>query len=256
MESTRPAKRFRLYVPRQHGAWALLAVPLLVGIAASRPTPADLLLAVAAATGYTLAATLTSAAAARDRRPYVASTLVFGSIAAATGAWLIVLAPELLLAGAVVVPASIATVWLGSRRQSRVLAASLASAAQAAVLAPCGAWLGGVTNPADLARLTFVASAYVFGSVLAVRSVIRERGNDRFWLASVLVHLGATAVAWFVLPLPAAVLLLALCGRAASLPFLARAMGRRGKPLRPAFVGLEEMVAGIALIAITLVARP
>jgi hypothetical protein len=42
------ASAWRLWVPRQHGAWAMLAVPLLLGIAATAPSPWHLLLGIAA----------------------------------------------------------------------------------------------------------------------------------------------------------------------------------------------------------------
>jgi hypothetical protein len=57
----------RIWVPRQHGAWAMLALPLLLGVAASRPSTWQLVLAGAAYAGYL--ASITVLTWSRARRP-------------------------------------------------------------------------------------------------------------------------------------------------------------------------------------------
>jgi hypothetical protein len=62
-----------MWLPQQHDAWAMLALPILVGIAASRPVPGHLLLAAAAVAGYLASATLQAWLRARQRPSYVPS---------------------------------------------------------------------------------------------------------------------------------------------------------------------------------------
>jgi YwiC-like protein len=250
------ATRIGPHLPRQHGAWAMLAIPLAIGVAASHPAAADVILAIAAAASYLLAATAQSAIAARDRRRYAASVLLLGSVAGATSAGLVVLAPALALALVVLLPTATVSVALARLRRQRSLASSLMSAVQAVLLAPAAAFLGGMSDPGELARVALVAAVYLVGSVLVVRSVIRERDNDAFTAGSVAAHLAAVASALALPQVPYGLLFIGLTVRAALVPVVGRARARRGLGIRPAFIGLEEGVAGIAVILVVVMVRP
>ncbi len=54
----RPISGHRLWIPRQHGAWAMLLLPVLLGVAASAPSPWQLVVAVDALAAYLASATL------------------------------------------------------------------------------------------------------------------------------------------------------------------------------------------------------
>ncbi len=245
--------RVRLYVPRQHGAWALLAVPLALGVAAGHPRPAHVLLIAAAIAGYLAVATLQSAAAARSSiARFQASIWVYGGIAAICAVVLAVANPPIVLAALVVVPSVAVAVLLGRARRSRELIGSLTQTAQAIVLAPVAAFLAGVGEPDLLARVALVAAVYLVGSVLVVRSVIRERGNAGFALSSVALHVVAIGVAALTLPVAYALLFAGLAARAAALPLIQRQRAAAGRTLKPVFVGLEELAAGIAVVAVAL----
>ena len=76
----------RVWVPRQHGAWAMLAVPLLLGVAASEPDAWQLVLAGAAYSGFLASASAQAWSRARRasvyRPPIIAYTAVFAALAA------------------------------------------------------------------------------------------------------------------------------------------------------------------------------
>jgi len=159
---------------------AELALPFLLGIAASQPSPWQIALGVAA-----LAAYLGSAAFqawSRGRRPssYRPPIIVYGSIFAVLGAVLVVAWPALVLAAAVVLPAG-ALVFRGARPGTpRDLVNSFAQVAQALVLVPATAYVSGDFELGRVVPYLVVAAGYLVGTVLVVRSVLRERGNDRF----------------------------------------------------------------------------
>jgi hypothetical protein len=99
-----------------------------------------------------------------------------------------------------------------------------------------------------------VLLTYFLGTVLYVKTMIRERGRAGYVAASVGFHLTAVAAAtWLVvtglqtwaLPVVAALLTV----RAAAGPLV---NARRPRPLRPAVVGVGEIVASLA---VTLVAQ-
>jgi hypothetical protein len=240
--------RARPWVPRQHGAWAMLALPIMVGIATSRPVPAQVLLAVAAVAGYLLSAAAQAWLRARRRGELVVPLIAAGGATVAAGGGLVALEPRLLLAALVMVPAG-AMVLAGARAgTARGLATSLAQVAQAAVLAPAAMLLAGEQRAWPLAAAALVVAAEMAGSVLVVRSCIRERGNLRFAAASLAAHGALTAVAAVTLPVLYAALGLALTLRAAALPLVRARRAAAGRPLRPIQVGMVEAAASLALV--------
>jgi hypothetical protein len=244
----------RVWIPRQHGAWAMLLLPLLLGTAASRPSGWQLVLGVAALTAY-----LASAAAQawfRGRRPpeYRTPILAYGAAFAVSGLVLVVAFPALLLSLAVVLPAG--TIVLGGARPGtrRDLANSLAQVAQALVLVPASAYVSGVFVLETVVALTIVAAAYLLGSVLVVRSVLRERGNPVFASFSIAFHLAALGGAAAALPIAYAFVAAGLTVRALALPLVQRRLAAGPRPLRPVQVGIVEMAASLAVVIVAFVA--
>jgi hypothetical protein len=106
-----------------------------------------------------------------------------------------------------------------------------------------------------VARATVVAAGYLVGTVLVVRSVIRQRGNRGFAALSVGFHAALALVATLALPWPYAVYLAALTGRAVALPIVERRRAGTARPLRPVQVGIVEMVASTALVVLAFAVR-
>ena len=240
----------RMWIPRQHGAWAMLAVPLLLGIAATGPGAWHLVLAVAAVAGYLAAATAQVWLRARRRPDLGPSLVVYGAAATVSAAALVVAFPALLLGVVVVLPAG-ALVVRGARPGTpRDLVNSLGQVAIALVLAPAAGWVSGAWDGPAVVAATGVAGGYLVGTVLVVRSVIRERGNRGFAALSVAFHAACTAVAAVTLAWPYAVLFAALTARAVALPIVERRAAGGPRPLRPVHVGIVEIVASTALVVL------
>lgn len=247
--SARPASR-ALWFPHQHGAWAMLAIPLLLGVAASAPSGWQLVLAVAAVAGYLAAATAQAWLRARRRPSFVPSLVTYGAVFAVSGAALLVAFPGLALAAVAVVPAA-ALVALGARPGTpRALAGSLGQTAIALVLVPAAALVSGTWETDAVVSATLVAAGYLVGTILVVRSVIRERGNRGFASVSIGFHAAVAAVAAVTLAWPYAVYFAALTGRAIALPIVERRRAGTPRPLRPIQVGIVEMVASTVLVVL------
>lgn len=247
-----PARTARLWVPHQHGAWAMLALPILVGVAASRFVPGQLLLAGAAVAAYLASATLQAWLRARRRPSYIPSIMVYGAAAALLGIPLLVLEPRLMLTAVVVVPAGALTLTAARPGTPRDLMLSLAHIAEASVLVPAAMLVAGETRTWVLAAATAIATAEMAGSVLAVRSVIRERDNPGFAVRSVGYHVVITLAAAATLPLAYAALGAGLTARAVALPLVRRRLAASGRGLRPLQIGLVETLASAALVAVAL----
>jgi len=236
------------WLPRQHGAWAMLLVPFLLGVAASRPSAWQLVLAGAALAGYLTSATLQAWARARRPPEYQWPIIVYGAAFGVLGLILVVAFPGLLLSLVIVVPAGI-IVFRGARPGTRRdLANSLAQVAQVLVLVPAAAYVSGEIDIEPLVAYTAVAAAYLVGTVLVVRSVLRERGNDAFVALSVGFHVIVTTLAVILYPGGYALVAAALTGRAIALPLLQRRWASGAHSLRPIHVGMVEIAASIAVV--------
>jgi len=248
---TRAVPAHRTWVPRQHGAWAMLLLPVLLGVAASTPGPWQLAVAGLALAAYLASATLQTWS--RSRRPpaYRAPILVYSGIAAVLGALLLVAFPPLALCALVVVPAGVLVFRGAQPGTRRDLANSLAQVVQALVLVPATAYVSGAFEPTRVLAYTLVAAGYQLGTVLVVRSVLRERGNNAFRALTAGFHGLLVIAATAALPLPYAVVAAGLAARAIALPIVQARLARGPRPLRPVHVGIVEMVASLAVVIVS-----
>jgi len=229
----------------------MLLLPLLLGVAASRFDPWQLVLGVDAVAAYVTSSTLQAWARARRPTAYRAPLAVWGAIFAILALLLVVLFPVLLASLVVLVPA-VVVVAAGARPgRRRGLVNSLAQVAQSLVLVPAAAVVSGVFDPPTVWTATAVAGAYLVGTVLVVRSVLGGRGNRSFALASVAFHAFLLAVAVWLMPAAYALVASWLLLRAAALPVLERQLAGSPRPLRPIHVGVVEIASSVAVVVVS-----
>jgi hypothetical protein len=228
----------------------MLAVPLLLGVAATTASGWTAVLAVAALAGYLAAATAQAWLRARRRSDFVPSLVLYGAVFAASAAVLVAAFPALALAAVVVVPAGILVVGGAKPGTPRDLANSVGQTVIALVLVPAAGLVSGAWELEAVVAATAVAAGYLVGTIFVVRSVIRERGNRAFAVASVGFHAACAVVAAATLAWPYAVYFAALTGRAVALPLVERRARGGPRPLRPVHVGIVEIVASTVLVVI------
>ncbi|WP_372594827.1 YwiC-like family protein [Actinotalea sp.] len=235
------------WVPRQHGAWAMLALPLVVGAVHAGPRWWHLLLASSWTVGYLAfhAAGLWLRSHGRSR--YLPPVRVYGVLAVLLGGATVLVEPGVLVWAplyAVLLTASLSLSWHREDRSLTngmvtVLATSVMALVAQAPASPDAAawWIAGTL------------AAYFAGTVLYVKTMIRERGSRPVYAASVLFHVlavaavaaGAVAAGESTAITVAAALVLGLvAARAIVVP-------RRWPGLRPLTVGLGEIAASLAL---------
>ena len=219
---------------------------LLLGIAAAGARPGHVLLAVAAVSAY-----LFSVAAVdwlRTRRPeHLRPASVYGLLLAISGIPLVVQWPGLALLVAGVIAAGLAALAVALAGHPKSVVVSLLEVAQAIALVPASAIISGTLGEPATARAAIAASVYLVGSVLLVRSMIRERGNTWFLAASIGFHAFGLLAMAAVLGWPYAVLAAALLARAIALPLAQARSDGRSRRLRPVHIGIVEIGASIAL---------
>ncbi|MCB7135030.1 YwiC-like family protein [Cellulosimicrobium marinum] len=250
------------WVPNQHGAWPMLLLPFVVGTARGiqdagfRPTTVALgaLWLVGYLAYFAAGLWLKSRRRPRYRRPM----LTYGAVTVALGAVVLVLDPALALWAPAFLPFLAVGLWASAQRTERSVAAGGALTVAASLMTvvayvacrPAGAAVLDV--PGVLWLVAALLLAYLFGTVLYVKTMIRERGVRSYVVGSVAFHAGVTvaAAALAVVHDPswwwATAFLAAATARAAVLP---------GRALSPRVVGAGEIVATVLLLGVALVVR-
>lgn len=205
-QATRPrAKRRRgQWIPPQHGAWAMLLVPYLAAILTTGFAWPDLPLLVAWLGGYLLSYFALLAVKTRRLTRVRTQVVGYGVVTAAAGLVVLVARPGLLAFAPVFALVLAINGWFAARRNDRALVNGLVSVAAATLIMPVVAVVAGV-SPWQVTTAATVTLLYFVGSVLFVKTCIRERDNPVLYAVSVGFHAVALAVAaWlsliFVLP--------------------------------------------------------
>lgn len=243
---TRSGRRvLRRLVPPQHGAWAMLLVPYAVGVLIAGPVPVHLPLLTAWLAGYLCSYFALLAIKTSRPRRFLLQLTGYGTVTAVSGLVVVIARPEVLVAAPVFAVLIGVNAWYARRQDERALASGLASVVMSCLMVPVAGLAAGV--PLNLLADAFVAVLLYFtGTLLYVKTMIRERDDPVYLRASIAFHAVALAVATAVevrlAPLFAALLL-----RATVLP---------RRRLAPMQVGLIELVAAITLIALLVLPGP
>lgn len=285
----RPRRKGRAgWIPTYHGAWAMITVPILLGITIGGPVWEHALLLGLWWVGY-FAFYATGLWLRSRRRPsyfppvraYVLATLPFGVALAVTSPFLLWWIPVFL-------PLIAVTVWASIHRKDRSILNDAATVSAASLTLPVAYDLGthhivtastpqswdlplpgpllhstvtlpGTSADASLTGwawiwlVTLIVSWYFLGTVFYVKTNIRERGKVVWYIASILFHgsglvLVSALAGIGVLSWWMFALWVIIATRAAAVP----AWGYHRTWLSPLALGLGEVALSIALFAIML----
>lgn len=238
-----------LRVPTQHGAWAFMVVPLVLASVLGATSWFGLVFAVAWVAAYpasyfggrALIYRIRRGEWSRKARTELTAALPWAIVAAVLAAALVIHQPLLLVAGigiGVIWAISLRLTWLGRERgiANDVLLVVLASTA------PLLMWLAGASAPlpampSGIWLASLLSLLFFLGSVLHVKSLIREADDRRWHVASIAYHavvvIGVGFISpWLLLPFGAALL---------------RTIVMR-PPLRPGVIGAVE--AGVSVLLV------
>ncbi len=244
------------YLPPQHGAWAFLGLPLLLGASVVSWTPLLLFLAVAWVAAYPLSYAALGLVRAkrpqRFRRPF----LVWLAVVLPAVLVLVVTRPWLTWVGLVYLAMFVVNLQYAKRNDERDMVNELVFVAECSaivsVMWSVGAGQQSWTTPAldsvpdRVWILTVVCMLVLVGSTLHVKSLIRERRDPWFERASKVVAvasvLASVALAlwwgwpggvWLVVPF------VVLSVRAFMVP---------GRSLRAGAIGMIELVGYVLVV--------
>lgn len=231
------ARRRRQFLPPQHGAWAMLVVPYLVGVLFAGPSWPQLPLLVAWFGGYLLSYYVFLAVKTRQPSRVGPQLLVYSAVTVPAAVLVVVVRPELLGFAPLYALLAAVNASYAWRRSERALLNDLASVVQGALMVPVAAGAAGVAPSAVLAPFVVVL-LYFAGTVLYVKTMIRERGDPRYLRGSIAYHLAAGVVVG-VIAWPLAVPFGWFLMRAAWLPH---------RSLTPKRIGMIEIANCVALV--------
>jgi hypothetical protein len=230
----------RRFIPPQHGAWAMLLLPWLTGVLTAGFRWLHLPLLGAWLSGYLFSYYLLQAVKTRRPHRVRGQLLAYATPTVLLGGLLVALRPQLLWYAPAFAILFAVNLGYATRRNERALLNDLTSVAQSCLMIFVSATLA-AAPPAQVVPAFLAVTAYFTGTVLYVKTMIRERGRASYYRASVAYHLAILALAaWWHQPV--AILFAILLARAVLLPRL---------PMTPKQVGILEIAAS-ALLVLTL----
>lgn len=244
------------YLPPQHGAWAFLGLPLVLGAMVAPGTPLLLVLAIGWVAAYPLSyaalGLVRSRHPGRFRRPLALWTAVVLPAAAVLVVW----RPWLVWVGLGYLALFAVNLRYARRNDERAIGNDLVFVAEctAMIVVMWAVGAGGRSwsapspagAPARVWILAIVCVLVLVGSTLHVKSLIRQRRDPRYARASKLFAVASVPVSialagWWGLP----------GGLVVVVPFVVlalRAFLVERRELRPAAIGLIEL-GGFVLVA-------
>jgi hypothetical protein len=222
----------------------MLASPFLVGVVAASPRWVHLPLLLLWFVGYFafFAAGLWLKSGRRAR--YLPPVRAYGLATVPLAVVVLLVRPDLVVWAPLFAPLLLAGLWFAARRQDRSLPSGLATILAACLMTMVAFDAGDGTDWARAWTLTVVLADYFVGTLLYVKTMIRERDSRTYYWLSVGYHVVVAAamasVAWWLVGLFAI-----LAVRAAVLP---------GRSLTPKQVGIGEILANVAVVVAALLA--
>lgn len=179
----------------------MLLLPYVVGVAVAGPSWWQLPLLVAWLAGYLFSYHALVAVKARRFTRARAQLLTYGALTAVPGVAVLAAFPSLLwFAPAYALLLGVNAAY-ASRRRERAVVNDLASVLACVLIAPMVAVVSDVTV-ASVVPATLLVLLYLVGTVPYVKTMIRERGDRTYYVASVAYHAAAlVAAGWIALPM-------------------------------------------------------
>jgi hypothetical protein len=228
----------RRFLPPQHGAWAMLAVPYLAGVLVAGWAWPAAPLAGAWLAGYLLSYFVFQAVKSRRPRRYRTQIILYAVPAVTLAAVVVAARPAVLWYAPVFAALWGVNAWYARRRRERALLNDLASVVQSCLIVFVVATIAGI-DPVEVAGVFAACLAYFAGTALYVKTMIRERGDPAYRWWSVGHHAAVLPLAaWLSVAL--GVLFVWLLVRAWWLPTRA---------LAPKQVGIIEIANSALLLA-------
>ncbi|WP_068505519.1 YwiC-like family protein [Paenibacillus kribbensis] len=177
------------YIPNQHGAWAMLILPFLFGLAASQGEFIHIPLFACWFFIYLFSFPVLQWIKTGNRARYRKPVVVYGAILLPLLVSLVWIKPALIWYGVLLLFFFMANIYYAKMKNERALLNDII-----AILLFCSfiypvAHIGETGDWRISTELFLLLVAYFTGTALYVKTIIRERKNIRYYYASIIYHL-------------------------------------------------------------------
>lgn len=238
-------KKQGIVIPHEHGGWAMVSVPFVIGMMAERPQWMHLPLFLAwlflYLSSYPL---LQSVKRKKDRRRLITWGAIYGVIALICLAPVLFSFPELFYFGPILLVLLMVNIWHVKQKSERAVLNDLCAVLIFSMGGAAAYWLGGGGWDRTMLLVVGFNVLFFMGSVFFVKSVFRERTNQR-WIAY--------AKGYHVLLLSTPLLLGLPWMVIAYLFPLIRTFVFAGKTLRPMKVGIIEIIGSVQYLLLAII---
>jgi len=185
MRENKPT-RLSIPLPKEHGSWAMFAVPLIIGFAVAAQWQWRSILLIAAALGLFLVRFPIDTLIKTRKRPnaerarLVRWAIAYGSIAAICGGWLIVFDRLYALIGIGLIGAALLIYhwWLVERRKEMSARGELAGIFGLALGAPLAFYVSTGVLDGTVLALWIVNALYFGGTVFYIKLKVRQQPKE------------------------------------------------------------------------------
>ncbi|MEF2965780.1 YwiC-like family protein [Paenibacillus sp. M1] len=188
------------YIPKQHGAWAMLAVPFLSGMFASNPTWSHALLFAGWMLVYLFSYPFLQWIRTKKTKNYKNPMLLYGGLLIPVAAGLIWIEPLIWRWIPLFLPLFIVNCYFARRNRERAFLNDLAAVIQFSLMTFVAYYVGNGLDWWLAAELFALNVLYFTGTVFYVKTIIREKNNVRFYWVSVAYHTVILGVAALLFP--------------------------------------------------------
>ncbi|WP_332455173.1 YwiC-like family protein [Paenibacillus crassostreae] len=234
-----------IVIPHEHGGWAMVSVPFIIGMLAGHPSWMHVLLFLAWLFLYLASYPFLQALKKRSKRGHLIKWGITYSVIAVLCVLVpLVKHPELFYFAIPLVCLLLVNIWHVKRKAEREMLNDLcallifALGGAAAYLIGDGGW------DRTMVWVILFNFIYFIGTVFFVKTVFRKRGNQRWFTASRIYHILLLIIPWIVgLPWMTLAYVFALV----------RAFIYGGKQIRPMKVGILEVVGAVYFLVVTVI---
>lgn len=238
-------KKTRFVIPREHGGWAMVSVPYIIGMAAAKPVLLHLPLFLAWLGLYMASYPfLQSLKKTSQRKTWLSWGIVYLLIAIAFLIPVLVFKPMMLWFAPVQLILIMVNVWHVLQKSERALLNDICAILLFCTGGAAAYMLGGGGFDPILAVVIGYNFLYFMGTVFFVKSVFRERKNRRWTVIAKLYHAVMLVLPiffgnpWMCLPF--------------LFPFI-KTLLYSGKVMKPMKVGIIEIVGSVQFLLLSII---
>lgn len=234
-----------IVIPREHGGWAMLIVPYLIGMMTGQPGWIHIPLFFAWFFLYLSSYPFLQALKkTKKRQEWLKWGMIYISIAIICLTPTLIAFPKLLYMTPLLLALLAVNMWHAKKKSERALVNDLSAILIFCLGGAASYWVGGGAWDYAMFVLVVLNFVYFSGTVFFVKSVFRERTNKRWVTISKIYHVVQLVIPWM------------LWSPLMIVPYLFstfRAFVYGGKLIRPMKVGIIEIISSVIFLVLTLI---